>query len=232
MFAVQPLKGAGILLKPKKEKKKTVCLEKNKSYKVFPAVHFDLSSSWTRSHFNFPTLQGAHPVQGSVQLFWLSSLGGNWKYEKIQQFVQTEIIMGMGSLEFSGLGWVGIYLHSPAHRFHWEWEPKKENKTNREEEIYEWMWILIESEIGNGVKADILFLFTLFARKSIKQSIFQQPFSLFFPIFLFLLFVFFFFLLLYKISFTSCNPIDWWNIKWAPLRESSLLLVVDSSAPL
>lgn len=48
--------------------------------------------------------------------------------------MQTEIIMGMGSLEFSGLGWVGIYLHSPAHRFHWEWEPKKENKINRDEE--------------------------------------------------------------------------------------------------
>lgn len=50
----------------------------------------------------------------------------------------------MGSFEFAGLGWVGIYLHSPAHRFHWEWEPKLEkieNKINRyaerEEENYE-----------------------------------------------------------------------------------------------
>lgn len=77
------------------------------------------------------------------------------------------------------------------------------------------MWILIESEIWIGVKADILSPFTLFARKSIKQSIFQQRFSLFFPIFLL-----FFFLLAYKISFTSCNPIDWWNIKWAPLFGS------------
>lgn len=77
------------------------------------------------------------------------------------------------------------------------------------------MWILIESEIWIGVKADILFPFTLFARKSIKQSIFQQRFSLFFCIFLL-----FFFLLAYKISFTSCNPIDWWNIKWAPLFGS------------
>lgn len=34
----------------------------------------------------------------------------------------------MGSFEFAGLGWVGIYLHSPAHRFHWEWEPKKQNR--------------------------------------------------------------------------------------------------------
>lgn len=35
MFAVQPLKGAGILLKPKKEKKKTVCLEKKQILKSF-----------------------------------------------------------------------------------------------------------------------------------------------------------------------------------------------------
>lgn len=47
MFAVQPLKGAGILLKPKKKERKTVWFEKKQILKS----SFDLSSSWTWSHF-------------------------------------------------------------------------------------------------------------------------------------------------------------------------------------